>query len=290
MNVNIKYFRVFVSVYEHMSMSAAGEELFLSQPAVSRIIRELEEAYSCRFFLRHSGRLYRTESGEKMYLHAKQLLSVTEQMDAAMQNQTRQRKVHIGATPTAGNYYLIDALAQYRKECGELDVYFSTHPPAILESMVKSAELDAAIADGISASQDVKVRPLFADDLTFMTAEGVYSTSDPLPLLVLDRGSANKLVFEQALAGAGISYTIKGQFSDVEGIRKCTALGMGVGVLPSRAADPANRLQKLEVPGLQLKTEFSLALHRHKFVFPELRELLAWIERRVNEIKDGADV
>ena len=287
MNINIKYIQVFVSVYEHMSMSAAGEELFLSQPAVSRIIRELEEAFSSRFFLRHSGRLYRTEGGEKMYLHAKQLLAVAGQLDAAMKDQIRKRKVHIGATPTAGNYYLIDALAQYQKECGELDVYLSTHGPATLESMVKGAELDFAVADGINSSQDIKVRPLFADDLNFVMAEETEGVPDPVPLLVLDRGHANRLVFEQELARAGISYMIKGQFADVEGIRKCTRLGMGVGVLPVRAAEADGRLKKLDIPAIKLKTEFSLALHRHKFVFPELQELIDRLERSIKETKGG---
>ena len=287
MNINIKYIQVFVSVYEHMSMSAAGEELFLSQPAVSRIIRELEEAFSTRFFLRHSGRLYRTEGGEKMYLHAKQLLAVADQLDAAMKDQIRKRKVHIGATPTAGNYYLIDALAQYQKECGELDVYLSTHGPATLESMVKGAELDFAVADGINSSQDIKVRPLFADDLNFVMAEETEGVPDPVPLLVLDRGHANRLVFEQELARVGISYMIKGQFADVEGIRKCTRLGMGVGVLPVRAAEADGRLKKLDIPAIKLKTEFSLALHRHKFVFPELQELIDRLERSIKETKGG---
>ena len=283
MNVSIKYIQVFVSVYEHMSMSAAGDELFLSQPAVSRIIRELEETFSCRFFLRHSGRLYRTESGEKMYLHAKQLLAVSDQMDAAMKDQIRKRKVHIGATPTAGNYYLIDALAQYQRECGELDVYLSTHSPATLENMVKGAELDFAVADGINSSQDIKVRPLFADALNFVTAEKTAVVQDPTPLLVLDRGLVNRFVFEQELARAGISYTIKGQFADVEGIRKCTRLGMGVGVLPARAAEADGMLKILDIPALKLKTEFSLALHRQKFVFPELQDLIDRLQCSIKE-------
>ena len=283
MNVNIKYLQVFISVYEHMSMSAAGEELFLSQPAVSRIIRELEETFDCRFFHRHSGRLHRTEGGEKMYLHAKQLLAVAEQMEAAMREQTKQRKVRIGATPTAGNYYLIDALARYEKECGELEVYLTTHSPAILENMVKGAELDFAVGDGMNSSQDIKVQPLFSDELSFVIAREAEEIPDPMPLLVLERGHANRLNFERELSEAGIDYVIKGQFADVEGIRKCARLGMGVGVLPTRAIQTDRKLKKLDVPIRNMKTEFSLAFHRNKFIFPELQKLIDSLGRSVTQ-------
>ena len=278
MNVNIRYLQVFVSVYEHMSMSAAGEELFLSQPAVSRIIRELEETFDCRCFLRHSGRLHRTEGGEKLYLHAKQILAVAEQMEAAMQDQTRKRKVRVGATPTAGNYYLIDALARYQRECGELDVYLTTHSPAILENMVKGAELDFAVGDGMNSSQDIKVQPLFSDELSFVIAREAEAVPNPMPLLVLERGHANRLNFERELSEAGIDYVIKGQFADVEGIRKCARLGMGVGVLPIRAIRTDRKLRKLDMPQMNMHTEFSLALHRNKFVFPELQKLIDSLE------------
>lgn len=287
--MNLKYFRVFVSVYEHMSMSLAGEEWFLSQPAVSRIIREMETAYDCRFFLRHSGRLYRTESGERMYLHAKQLLSVADQMDDAMREQTRQRKVRIGATPTAGNYYLFDAVAQYRAEGGPLDVLLTTHGPATLEGMVKGAELDFAVVEGVFSSKEIRVRPLFSDELVFVSVDGA-PLPDPVPLLVLDRGHTARVQFEQTLLEAGLSYTIKGEFSDVEGVRRCAALGLGVGLLPRRAAGGMEGMRLLELVSPPLHTQFSLALHRQKYIFPELNQLISHLESFVlsEKLQEGA--
>lgn len=280
--MNIKYFRVFVSVYEHRSMSLAGEEHYLSQPAVSRIIREMERYYSCRFFLRHSGKLYRTESGEKMYLHAKQLLSVADQMYDDMREQTRRRKVRVGATPTAGNYYIFDAISRYQAECGALDVCLSTMPPENLEGMVKSAELDFAIVEGINSTKEITVQPLFEDRLTFVAAEGA-QFSDPIPLLVLDRGSYERVQFEQRLLKAGIVYEIKGEFADVEGVRRCAQKGMGIGLLPIRAMDGTDGLRRVELPGMDMVTEFSVALHRQKYVFPELAELLKKLKEYVDE-------
>ena len=120
--MNLRYYRVFVEVYEQMNMSLVAEQMFLSQPAISRIIRELERHYSTRFFLRQNGRLIRTAGGTRFYQYAKILLMCEDQLTQAMADQRRRRKVTLGVAPTVATYYLPPVLQAYRSQCGNLDV------------------------------------------------------------------------------------------------------------------------------------------------------------------------
>ncbi|MBR2779002.1 MAG: LysR family transcriptional regulator [Firmicutes bacterium] len=66
-----RHLKIFVSVYEHLNMTAAAEELFISQPSVSQVIREMEKYYQVRLFERYPKSLYPTAEGELLYKYAR---------------------------------------------------------------------------------------------------------------------------------------------------------------------------------------------------------------------------
>ena len=285
MNLNVWHLQVFVRVYECMSMSVAAEELFITQPAVSRIIRELEDGYGTRFFLRQSGRLYRTEGGKRFYPHARLVIEAAEQLECAVRDQKLRMKVHIGATPTAGTYYLPAALSRYRDAGGELDLYLHTGPTSQLEEMLRNAQLDFAVMEEMRSTQELLVRPLLEEQMVFITDAPV-SVPNPMPLLIMDLGARDRQRLEQALYQAGIPYVIKGLFADVEGVKRCAARGFGVGIIPAGTIRPGEPYQRLEIPQVAPTRRFFLVHHRKKFLFPQLRQLIGTLESHLNPSRE----
>ncbi|MBY9087376.1 LysR family transcriptional regulator, partial [Paenibacillus sp. HN-1] len=68
--ITIRHLKIFVTVYDERSMTAAGRKLFISQPTVSQAIHELESMYKVVLFERLSRKLYPTSTGEKLYQYA----------------------------------------------------------------------------------------------------------------------------------------------------------------------------------------------------------------------------
>lgn len=277
MNFNLKYYRVFAAVYENRSMSLAAEQLFFSQPAVSRIIGELEVAYDTRFFHRHAGQLQYTESGKKFYRYVKQMLDMEEQLDQAMREQRKLHKVHIGATPTVATYYLPDIINRYQQEYGHLDICLRTLPNTGTEEALKTFRLDFAIMEEMRPTFEMEVRHIMEDELIFVTRDP-QAVSAPFPLLMRDLGARARQHMEEALFEAGIPYTIKGEFTDVDGVKQYASRGMGVGIIPRGTLLPTDRLEILDLPRLDITMSLSMAYYRKKFIFPELRELMTLIE------------
>ena len=274
--MNLKYYEVFTRVYERMNMSIVAEELFLSQPAVSRIIRELENHYGIRFFLRHSGRLYRTAGGEKFYRYAKELLACEDRLQSAIAEQKIRRKVVLGASPTVATYYLPSVLDSYAQANDELDIrLFSNRLKAIEEHLLDS-RMDVAIVEGQVRSWELTSTPLFEDELVLISSRNAAppTPSEPIPLLVRDAGDLERHQFEQALRQAGVDYTIQGEFVDLEAIKRFTQQGLGIGVVPRGSIFPEDGLTVLSRPGFGLTAQFFVAYHRNKFVFPELVTLI----------------
>ena len=281
-NFNLKYYRVFVAVYENKSMSIAAEKLFFSQPAVSRIIREMELAYNTRFFHRHAGQLQYTESGKKFYRYAKQLLEVEEQLDNAMQEQRKLFKVYIGATPTLANYYLPDIINRYHQECGHLDIYLRTLPNSGMEEILKTSRLDFVLAEGINPTYELEVRHIADDKLVFVTGDPS-TVTEPIPILLRDLGEGARQRMEGKLFDAQIPFLVRGEFTDVDGIKQYASRNMGVGIIPRGTLLPGDRLQEVDLPNLNMDMSISMAYYRKKYMFPELRELMTLMETWLRE-------
>lgn len=282
MNFNLKYYRVFISVYENRSMSIAAEKLYFSQPAVSRIIQELEVAYQTRFFYRHSGQLQYTEGGRKFYFYATQLIAMEEQLDNAMQQQRTQMKVHIGATPTVATYYLPDIIERYQEQGGELEVYIHAYPLYTLSEMLRNSRLDVAIVENARATYEVEAIPIGADDLVFIGPKDG-EVPDNLPILIRDLGESARQRMEETLTDVGLTYSIRGEFTDVDGVKQYAARGMGVGIVPRGTLREADNLKVLDLPKISLDMSLSIAYLKKKFLFPQLCTLMDFIESELKK-------
>ena len=73
--------RVFAAVARHLSFTKAGQELFVSQPAVTKHIRELEAHYGQRLLERRGNRVSLTEAGRLLHLHAETVAAAAQQLE-----------------------------------------------------------------------------------------------------------------------------------------------------------------------------------------------------------------
>lgn len=281
--MNLRYYQIFVRVYEQMNMSMVAEEMFLSQPAVSRIIRELEDHYSIRFFLRQNGRLYRTEGGERFYQYAKELLACEDQLKSAIADQRKNRKITMGVSPTIATDYLGPVLRSYRKECGELDVHLYSSRLETLEQQLLDARMDIALVEGRVRSWELNTKLLFEDEMVLVGDPDVppYTPGKSLPLLLRDAGELERHQFEQIFRDAGVEYQVQGEFVDVEAIKRMALQGLGIGVIPNHSLRPGDGLKQLDVPGVSVSAQFYLVYHRKKFVFPQLENLIAYLTKHL---------
>ena len=98
--------RIFLEVCRTMNVTRAAENLYMTQPAVSRSIREMEKHYGVRLFERLNQRLYVTESGRRMHAYAVHIVDTFDRMEREMTDGDERGILRIGASITLGNYDL----------------------------------------------------------------------------------------------------------------------------------------------------------------------------------------
>jgi len=144
MNINFELYKIFYAVAAHENITKAANELFISQPAVSKSIKNLEEQLGGQLFLRHKRGVILTESGKKLFDSIKLIM---EQIKAA-ENQfsdftnLKTGKIKIGVSTTIAREFLMKYLNQYHVKYPDIDIKIDTDPAVELLAKLNSGILD----------------------------------------------------------------------------------------------------------------------------------------------------
>src|SRR5574344_2076557 len=94
--------KVFSCVAKHLSFTKAAEELLISQPAITKHIKELESIYNVRLFERNGNKIEITNEGKLLYQHSEKIINDYNNLDFEMHllQNTYKGELHIGASST----------------------------------------------------------------------------------------------------------------------------------------------------------------------------------------------
>jgi len=126
----------FESAARHLSFTKAGEELYLTQSAVSRQIKELEDQLGLPLFQRRHRALALTEAGHQFYAAAAQALSTMRAATDRLRAQTGRKALSVTTTNSFAALWLIPRLAGFTREHPGVDVRISA------ETKVQDLERD----------------------------------------------------------------------------------------------------------------------------------------------------
>ena len=131
--------QVFHAVAQHLSFTKAAETLFMTQPAVTFQIKQLEEQFNTRLFERGHGQISLTESGRVVFDYAERILGLAAEMEARLKDMTGRMSgpLLIGASMTIAEYLLPQAL-------GEFGVLFPGVMPRLLVANSETVQVQVA--------------------------------------------------------------------------------------------------------------------------------------------------
>ena len=140
--------RIFLKVAENKSITTTANELFISQPAVSKAIKILEQRLNVKLFHRDKRKgLILTDAGEKILLLARQMENIEERIyqTAFIENNFLGGKVRVASVPIATTLILSKALPIYRAKYPAVKVELTEGTPAEVQKMLENYSADFAI-------------------------------------------------------------------------------------------------------------------------------------------------
>ena len=119
-NISLRHLKVFESVARHLNYTRAAEEFFLSQPAVSMQVKQLEEQLGVALFEQLGKRIHLTEAGQEVLMYARTITQQLDEMEAVL-NRMQGGRLRISVATTA-NYFIPALLGTFSRRYPQVTV------------------------------------------------------------------------------------------------------------------------------------------------------------------------
>lgn len=264
---------VFVSVARHLNFTRAAGELHISQPAISRHIRELESEYKTQLFERAGNTVKLTRSGETMLRYAESILETYRSLQLEMNLLTGNfsGELRVGASTTIAQYILPPLVARFISLFPDVRLTLTSGNTEQIEQALEEHKIDIGLVEGAHRKPSLRYTPFQKDELALVTGstnkigeEISIEELSSLPLVLRETGSGTLEVIEQALAAHNKKLSqmnILLQLGSTESIKLFIENSPTVFSIVSISAVTKelmnDKLKVIEVPGLQLEREFS---------------------------------
>lgn len=265
--------QVFYCAARTLNFNQAAKDLFITQPAVSKHIKSLEEHYHVRLFERLGPRLQLTAAGQAMLRHCEKLIADYEGLTYEMSlfNQETAGRLRLGASTTIAQYVLPELLASFTQLYPEIEISLINGNSRFIEHAVRNHEIELGLVEGVFKSAGLNYQPFMADRLQLIARRGAplppAITLDELrtlPLVLREHGSGTLDVIAKTLAEFSLKLPqlkVRMYLGSTEGIKLFLRHSDCIGIVSAFAVRDeisCRLLQRLELTGVDFRRSFNL--------------------------------
>ena len=284
--MTLRHLRIFVKVCECESITIAAEKLYMTQPAVSLAIKELEEHYGIRLFDRFSRRIQITYDGKRILEYAIHIVELFNDMERAMKNPDAMGELRIGSSLTIGTCLLSRYLEDLTLLCPGIKPRVIVNNSESIIKSIRSGHLDIGLVEGVISDEALVFNSFMKDSLVAVCGQRhPFAQSEIVgldeflsqPLLLRERGSGTRELFQSAVNLLGKQVDPIWESVSTTALIRAVEAGNGVSVLPEKLVDEylaAGRLRKVPLQSSPLSRSFYLIYHKNKYLSVGMRKFI----------------
>ncbi len=285
-NMTTKHMRIFLAVYEAESITEAARRLYMTQPAVSRTIQEVERYYGVRLFERINQRLYVTPAAKAFAAKARHIVATFDDMETTLRDWDELGVMRIGASITLGNFLLPRLAVRMKQLRPRLDLSVQIAQGEKIHTMLTNNEVDIAVIEHGLNDDDMVCQPFSGDQLI-----PVFSTEHPFscrksitlaelasqPLLMRERGSVGRNFLQSVFEHRQLQPKIIWESASTQALVRAAQAGLGVAILPEDLVHEdieAGKVASTELSDETLKRTHYIVHHRNKYITAAMRDFI----------------
>ena len=238
MAVRLELYRVFLEVAKQGNISAAAQNLFISQSAVSQSVKQLEEQLQVRLFSRSTRGVSLTSEGKLLleYVsHALGLLQSGEEKIAASR-QPLTGELIIGASDTVTKTYLLSRLEAFHKDYPDIRIRILNGTTSMVLDYLHAGQVDIAFASEApdetvySVRHCVDTHTIFVAAPDYLEFDKVYTMEEiaALPLILLERKASSRVYVERYFQEHGVQIHPEIELGSHNLLISLARIGLGV--------------------------------------------------------------
>lgn len=285
--MDVRALRYFVEVVRQQSFTRAAEALFVTQPTISKMLRQLEEELDCTLLLREGRRLHLTDSGQVVYQRGQMILQEFKQLELEIGdiNQLKTGELRLGVPPMVG-MQIAGSVSAFRQRYPGIRLKIVESGGLTVQEAVLSGALDLALtALPIDEQLPLNILMLMRHPLCVLVphaAPWLERRSVSLaevaqhPLLIFNEEFSLNRQLKQAFQREGLTPQIAVRSGQWDFLAAMVQAGMGVAILPEPICQRLDRQSLLWLP-LESELAWTLGLIWREGSYLS-RSAQAWID------------
>jgi len=271
--------KVFQSVAKNLSFTKAAGELFITQPAVTKHIQEIEKDYGIRVFNRKGGKINLTPEGKVLFDYSNKILKLEQNLEEEF---SRFKKIEngtlrLGASTTIAQYVIPGILAGFHKRFSGVKLSLFNGNSEQIAQALRNDQIDIGIVEGKVKDKDIRYELFMADEIVVTSSfkndlvpkdELTFKELISLPFVMRERGSGTLEVLEYAFKEKKIKLSdinILMYLGSTEAIKRFIESGSSIGFLSVKSIEKelqSKTLKIIKVKNFQIRRSFNfISLH-----------------------------
>ena len=279
------------------NLSQAAEDLFITQPAVTKGIQRLQEHYDIRLMDRFGKKMVLTHEGEVLFKIAEKIFELEKHAEENIREfkQRKKGRIRIQASESFGAYYLPSIMNPFSKAHPLIQISVNILPTEHVVNNIANLECDIGFISYPMEHEKVRSHEILEDQLVF-----ILPPDHPIcrhkhfkpqdlegnPMIVHEKESTPHRVFHAFIEKNNLSVTSSLELSSNRAIKLAVESGLGIALISRKVADEEiqnGQLAAIPIPDRSIKRKFYLIHHKEKFISETLQDFIDQVDRWANE-------
>lgn len=291
--------QVFYTVAKQLSFTKAADILYMTQPAVTFQVKQLEEHFNTRLFERSHGKISLTLAGDLVLGYAERILALTGEMEARVGELTGQvtGPLMIGASTTIAEYQLPRILGEFKERFPQVQAQLTVANSETIAAKVAEHALDVGLIEAPSHNPHLTTLAVCEDELVMICAPNnalaKRSSVDAReiaeqPYVSREHGSGTREVVDGFFRDNGVNpddLHIEMELGSREAIKGAVEAGLGVAIMSASTVTKEIQLGTLVAVPLspRLTRELSMVYAPEKFRSKLLDAFISFVESKFQQ-------
>lgn len=271
--------KVFLAVAESLNFSKAAKELFISQPAVTKHIKELESKLNIALFKRIGNKVFLTRAGKMTYAYLVKINQQYEQLEFELgrMNDTFKGTLRIGASSTISQYLIPKVIAAFHKRYPKIELFLFNGNSFEMEQLLFENKIEIALVENDSSQLNIRYTDFLDDEIISVTgSQSAYSKlksislSDfqHIPIVLREKGSGTLEVIQKQLTKNNIKFdnlNILIHLGSTESIKNFLCDFDGIALVSEKSIEKElllKQVTKIPIKGVHFNRKFRIAFRQ----------------------------
>ncbi|MEB6044359.1 LysR family transcriptional regulator [Staphylococcus pseudoxylosus] len=269
--------KVLTEVVKAQSFTKAAENLYTSQPSISRDIKRLENDYDVKVFEFKHSKMTLTSDGEKLYQYALQRNHLEQALRQDLKRQTNAiaGDLKLGSSYTFGEYRLSRQLTKLAQMYPALHIHVHLDNSETIVEQIKNNIVDVGVVEKKIQNNAIISTAIAQDEIVLIKKKS--SPSNLETCFIREQGSGTRVYQENGLNQLALNpYLVV--INNTSLIKSMVHAGNGFSIVSKSTLTPED-LEQLEVINLDIERFFYLILHKNKYIDEKMKRVISILKQ-----------